>query len=233
MHDNQGALHVTVRHSAPGRIRLSFEKNFPNPELLRCIPGVEDLTWNPRILSMLILYDSHKLSEFQLLQQVCGIFALQLNPKMIHVRHEEEEGFSLSSAALLAFFSIGLDGMVTSLSLPFSTFSKWLSVLTTLTAVTEHGWQELNTRGSFDPEVMSLVYLLNSLSTGKTFQASLLAWGLTFGRHLLPHETRETFWVVTQKTDAVTLTPVSYPSSHAFAGKLLRSGLDTIARRAQ
>ena len=231
MHDNQGALHVTVRHSMQGRIRLSFERAFPHPELLLTIDGIREMQWNPRLCSMLVKYDTHALTEFEVLQQVCGHYAAQLSPKMIHVRHEEEEGFTLSSTAVMALLSIGLDGMVQSFTLPFATFTKWLSVLTTLTAVTEHGWEELNQRGSFDPEVMSIVYLLNSLSGGKTLQASAIAWGLTFGRHLLPQETRETFWVVTQLSGKVTLTPVARASSKAFAGRLLRTGLDTMARR--
>lgn len=45
-----------------------------------------------------------------------------------------------------------------------------------MTAVVEHAYQELHTRGSFDPEVMSVVYLINAIGKPNGFQASLLAW---------------------------------------------------------
>ena len=215
-----------------GRIRLTFESAWNRPETVQEIPGVTALFWYPRICSMLITYDPVALSEFQLLQQVCARYAAQTMPKMIHVRHEEEKGFSLTPAAVMALMSIAADGIVNALTLPVGTFTKWLSILTTLTAVTEHGWEELNQRGSFYPEVMSVVYLLNSLTSGKTLQASALAWGLTFGRHLLPRDPRESAWVVYRDGDQVTLYQVNLPSSQAYAGSLLRSGLDAIARKA-
>ena len=38
-------------------------------------------------------------------------------------------------------------------------------------------------RGSFDPEVMSVVYLINSVGQPGAVRATLLAWIITFGRH--------------------------------------------------
>ena len=54
--------------------------------------------------------------------------------------------------------------------------TRWLSAGATLAAVVEHGYQELHVRGSFDPEVMSVVYLINSIGKPNTHQASLIAW---------------------------------------------------------
>ena len=74
-------------------------------------------------------------------------------------------------------------------------FTRWLSVGATLAAVAEHGYQELHARGSFDPEVMSVVYLINSIGKTNGMQASALAWALTFGRHLIPQEPREQVYI--------------------------------------
>ncbi|MBQ9008252.1 MAG: hypothetical protein IJ088_02815 [Clostridia bacterium] len=232
MHDNQGALHVTVRHSMTGRIRLSFEKPFPNPEVLRMEPGVLRMEWNPRICSMLLLYDPSFLTEFDLLRQVCGQYAAQVETALIHVRHEEEEGYTLSSSGLMALVAIGADGLANAFALPVTSVTKWLSVISTLAAVVDHGWEELNQKGSFDPEVMSIVYLLNSVSKGNnTLQASAIAWILTFGRHLIPKDPRETEWMTTRHGNRVTLTPIAIPSSRSYARKLLQSGLDAMTRQ--
>ena len=225
MHDNLGAVHVTVRHSMAGRIRLSFEKRFPNPEVLKKEKGIIRMEWNPKICSMLLLYDNTCLTEFELLRQVCGYYAAQVEAALIHVRHEEEEGFILSSSGIMALLAIGTDAFRTALALPGASMTRWLAVITTLAAVVEHGWEEVNQRGSFDPEVMSIVYLLNSLSNGKTLQASAIAWGLTFGRHLIPKDPRETAWMISRHGDRVTLTPIAISSGRGYAQKLFQSGL--------
>ena len=48
------------------------------------------------------------------------------------------------------------------------------------------GYQELQVRGRFDPEVMAVVYLINSIGKTNSAQASLVAWAAAFGRHLIP-----------------------------------------------
>ena len=65
-----------------------------------------------------------------------------------------------------------------------------------MAAVTEHGYAELHLRGSFDPEVMSVVYLINAIGKENGVRASLVAWVLTFGRHLIPHAPREQVYLV-------------------------------------
>lgn len=233
MHDNQNALHLTILSSLPGRLRLEFEQAPADPAAFGQIPGMIGYRYNPTIRTLLCLYDQTILSEFDLLRNIAGLYAMQLNPKLIHVRHAEEPGFALNSSVWLAIAAIGLDAIMaaTATGSTIRTITRWGSTLTTLTAVMEHGWEELNARGSFDPEVMSIVYLLNSLSKGTTLQASAMAWGLTFGQHLLPRDPRETEWAVRERTDGVTLTPIALPSTGRFAGTLLRKGLDAMAMR--
>ena len=112
-------------------------------------------------------------------------------------------------------------------------FSRWISVGTTLAAVAEHGYQELHVRGSFDPEVMSVVYLINSVGKPGAVRASLLAWIITFGRHLVPRPPREQPYLVRRADKKLTLTPVSGAKSElAFAGSMFRKGMEMMARKA-
>jgi hypothetical protein len=60
-----------------------------------------------------------------------------------------------------------------------------LAALCTGAAVLQHGWREIRERGYFDPEVLSLTYLLRSSYQGDYGRGALITWMLTFGRHLL------------------------------------------------
>jgi hypothetical protein len=51
--------------------------------------------------------------------------------------------------------------------------------------VLDHGWREVRERGYFDPEVLSLGYLVMAFFMGNFLKASVVTWLMTFGRHLL------------------------------------------------
>ena len=138
----------------------------------------------------------------------------------------------MSPSGYLALACIGLDWATGFTASSLTSLTRWLSVGSTLAAVIEHGYQELHVRGSFDPEVMSVVYLINSIGKPNTHQASLIAWAMTFGRHLIPHEPREQVYLVRSTGSATTITPVKGNESEAaYAGNMLRRGVEMLARR--
>ena len=61
----------------------------------------------------------------------------------------------------------------------------WLAGLGTAGAVIDHAWKELRERGTFDPEVLSLAYLVTAVVRGNFLAASVVTWLASFGRHLL------------------------------------------------
>lgn len=61
----------------------------------------------------------------------------------------------------------------------------WAALGTTAGAIVEHGYNEINEKGAFDPEVVSIMYLLNSINKKNFITASALTWITTFGRHIL------------------------------------------------
>ena len=151
---------------------------------------------------------------------------------MLHVKHSEEEGFSMAPSGYLALGCIVLDGMMTLAGSTLTRYTRWLSAGATLTAVVEHAYQELHTRGSFDPEVMSVVYLINAIGKPNGFQASLLAWIVTFSRHLLPRGPREQVYLVRNGEHTTTLTPVvGNEDGSAFAGSIFRRSVEVLAHK--
>ena len=160
-------------------------------------------------------------------------YAAQTDASLLHIKRSEEEGFSMAPSGYLALLCIGLDGALSLAGSPLTTFTRWLSTGATLAAVVEHGYQELHVRGSFDPEVMSVVYLINSVGKPGAVRASLLAWIITFGRHLVPRAPREQPYLVRRAGKKLTLTPVSGAKSElAFAGSMFRKGMEMMARKA-
>jgi hypothetical protein len=61
----------------------------------------------------------------------------------------------------------------------------WLAGLGTAWAVVDHAWKELRQRGTFDPEVLSLAYLVAAFVRGNLLAASMVTWLASFGRHLV------------------------------------------------
>lgn len=66
-----------------------------------------------------------------------------------------------------------------------SDFINWAVVGTTIGAIGEHAYNEINERGYFDPEVVSVMYLINSVTKGEFLLPSAVTWLTTFGRHLI------------------------------------------------
>ena len=60
-----------------------------------------------------------------------------------------------------------------------------LAGLTTAGAALHHGWLEYRRRGNFDPEVLTVTYLLTAMLGGNALPAAIFTWVGTFGRHLV------------------------------------------------
>ncbi len=230
MRDERGALHFEILHALPGRLRVRIEKPVDSDQIFRNVAGVQRCSYNPKIRTLLIEYDPDAVSENNLIIRLAAVYACEKGTKLLHIRHSEEKGFSMGPTGGMALALIGLDGLMKLTGAQLSGVSGWFSTGATLAAVVEHGYQELQARGSFDPEVMSIIYLINSIGKTNTFQASLLAWIVTFGRHLVPKAPREQVYLVHQDGRSATLIPVKEKRNSAeFAGKMLRRGSEILA----
>lgn len=232
MHIEQGTSHMEVLSAIRGRLRLQFETAVASDEPFRRVPGVLSCRYNPRIRTLLCEYDPDAISEENLIVRLGAAYAAQTDAGLLHIKHCEEKGFSMAPSGYLALFFIGLDGALSLTGSALTQFTRWLSTGATLAAVVEHGYQELHVRGSFDPEVMSVVYLINSVGKPGAVRASLLAWIITFGRHLIPRAPREQPYLIKRGKDQLTLTPMAGSESElAFAGSMFRQGMEMMAHK--
>jgi hypothetical protein len=89
-------------------------------------------------------------------------------------------GATILSTGLLSLFTPGRF---------LGTAMNWLSAITTTAAVLEHAGFDYRKKGSVDPEVLSLVFLANSVLNNKNLLLpSALTWITTFGRHFSKNE---------------------------------------------
>ena len=234
MRNERGALHMEVLSAIPGRIRVQLERPIETDAPFARINGVISCNYNPRIFTLTCLYDQSLTDEDKLIAQMGAVYAGMVSTRLLHIKRSEEEGFSMAPSGYLALCCIALDGSLTLMGSTLTRFTRWLSVGATLAAVAEHGYQELHARGSFDPEVMSVVYLINSIGKTNGMQASALAWALTFGRHLIPQEPREQVYMVRRAGNSINLTPVKGGSDGggvAYAGSMLQRGMEMMAKK--
>jgi len=231
LRDERGALHFEILHALPGRLRVQIEKPIDSEQIFRNVSGVLRCSYNPKIQTLLIEYDPDAVSEENLIVRLAAVYACEKKTELLHIKHSEEKRFSMAPTGGLALALIGLDGLLKLTGAQLAGISGWLSTGATLAAVVEHGYQELQTRGSFDPEVMSIIYLINAIGKTNTFQASLLAWIVTFGRHLVPKAPREQVYLVRRDDHSATLIPLKEKKNSAeFAGKMLRRGSEILAK---
>ena len=75
-------------------------------------------------------------------------------------------------------------------------------------------------------------WLINSVGKPGAVRASLLAWIITFGRHLIPRAPREQPYLIKRGKDQLTLTPMAGSESElAFAGSMFRQGMEMMAHK--
>ena len=230
-HHECGALHFEILHALPGRIRIHLEKPVASEHVFAGIDGVKYCRYNPRLQTLLCEYDPERVGEDRLIQRMGAVYAGEVGTELLHVRRTEASGFSMSPTGVLSLALIGVDGALNLAGSSLAGVSKWFSTGATLAAVIEHAHQELETKGTFDPEVMSVVYLINSIGKTNSVQASLVAWAATFGRHLIPRAPRERVYLVRREGKRTTLIPVQGRRDGAdFAGAMLRRGTEMLTR---
>ena len=231
MREEQGALHFEVLHAIPGRLRIHLEKPIESSELFGHIAGVTDCAYNPRLQTLLCRYDHSRVDEETMIVRLGAVYAAALGTRLLHIKRSEEPGFSLSTSGILALGLIGLDAAATLSGASIANVTRWLSTGATFAAVVEHGYQELQSRGTFDPEVMSIVYLINAIGKPTAVQASLVAWIATFGRHLIPRAPREQVYLVYPQDKEIKLIPMhDRQNSRDYAGKILRRSAQMLAK---
>ncbi len=182
---------ATVVHSLPGRVRARLSLVPADvPRMLAGVrehPGMESISFSPVTRSILARFNPHELSREEIVLRIAFHLSLDCGSTPVRLLAEPEErpalgGSAAISAAALAL-ALAMRGLKAGGGSP--TPWDWLAGLGTAWAVVDHACKELRERGRFDPEVLSLAYLVTALAGGNVLTASVVTWLASFGRHLV------------------------------------------------
>jgi len=181
---------ITVLHRLPNRIRFQLSESINNIEEFKKTMMEDKLVvlfrYNPLLNTLLIRFDSSKTNykkiKFNLIVAISKdnylkavkFFEKEKDKAVTHLMLES--GLLILAAGANKFFNKG--------SILQARVEKLAAGLT-VGAVSIHGVSEIRRNGVFDPEVMSILYLINSILNKNYLASSAVTWIGTFGRHLL------------------------------------------------
>jgi hypothetical protein len=149
-------------------------------------PGIHEVKISHITQSMLLRFDPQTISQEELIIRAAVYLSLENDFTPIRI-YSDIEVRELSNMSFLSGFLI-----ISALGIKmFKRFSRiqpmleWIAGISTAYSILDHGHRELKERGNFDPEVLSVLYLLMAFVQGNHLPASLFTWAATFGRHLL------------------------------------------------
>jgi hypothetical protein len=181
---------VTVIHKLPGRIRLHLSVAPKDHQRMiasvKDHEGFESMTYTPETRSVLINFDPEHVKREEILIRVAVYMSLDQESHCVHIfsqpaKQEMSDSVFYSGVSLVIALLLRLmRGPGTKVS-----WTEWMAGCSTAAAVLEHGWSEVKRHGNFDPEVLSVVYLLISILRKNFLPAAIFTWVSTFGRHLI------------------------------------------------
>lgn len=181
---------ITILHKLSFRVRIKFSwppRNMQNIEqvVMEHI-GIRSISYNTITKTALIYFNPLEVELQEIIIRIA--VALSKEYSMIPIRILEKQKAKYISPLMITSGACIGAGFLTSLinpSVPISKLLNWIIVGTTISAVAEHAWLDLRRKGIFDPEVLSVVYLINSAQKAGLHKSGALTWIATFGRHLL------------------------------------------------
>lgn len=181
---------IVIAHKIKGRIRIKLSHPLRNgEELMKNLVKKDEIykaNYTDITKSILIEYNPYRISEDEVIIRVIALYSKSYDMIPIRLIYESKKK-NLPPMACYSLAMLGIGGISKYITMnqQISDFINWAVVGTTIGAIGEHAYNEVNERGYFDPEVVSVMYLINSVTKGKFLLPSAVTWLTTFGRHLI------------------------------------------------
>lgn len=181
---------IVIAHKIKGRIRIKLSHPLRNgEELMKNLVKKDEIykaNYTDITKSILIEYNPYRISEDEVIIRVIALYSKSYDMIPIRLIYESKKK-NLPPMACYSLAMLGIGGISKYITMnqQISDFINWAVVGTTTGAIGEHAYNEVNERGYFDPEVVSVMYLINSVTKGEFLLPSAVTWLTTFGRHLI------------------------------------------------
>ena len=180
---------ITIVHNLPDRVRLHFSAPPANPDAL-CNRLMEDkrmheVSFSTVSQTIVIAFDHKEIELLHIFKMIAIFMADQYQRQPIYVRPSDTYRFTLATRASALLIITALVVRIVKNSSLAGAVVGWAAVGTTAAAVIEHAYIEIKRTGSFDPEALSIVYLINSAGNGHLLRGALFTWLASFSRHLI------------------------------------------------
>ena len=181
---------IVIAHKIKGRIRIKLSHPLRNgEELMKTLIKKDEIykaNYTDITKSILIEYNPYRIAEDEVIIRVIALYSKSYDMIPIRLIYESKKK-NLPPMACYSLAMLGIGGISKYIAMNqrISDFINWAVVGTTIGAIGEHAYNEVNERGYFDPEVVSVMYLINSVTKGEFLLPSAVTWLTTFGRHLL------------------------------------------------
>lgn len=181
---------IVIVHKIKNRIRFKVSHPIINIENLKSEllkkEGLKSFEYNNITRSIVVLFDEDKVRDDEVILRIVALYSKDYNLTPIRFIYNTR-GKNMPPMAYysLATLAIGAASRYIPMNERIKDFINWAVVGTTLGAIGEHAYNEINEKGYFDPEVVSVMYLVNSITKGNFLLPSVVTWITTFGRHIL------------------------------------------------
>ncbi len=180
---------ITIVHELPGRwrLRLSVPPEDP-PRLIKHVrthEGITEISYGPVVRSLLVRFDPNHVTREEIMMRIAVALSEQKGLVPVYVltepaRRQVSPEVWISGLLLLLSYGMRLSGPRNN-----AQSADWIGGLSVAAAVAEHARHEHAERGTVDPEVWTLFYLIWALLRKNALRAAAITWLSVFGRHLL------------------------------------------------
>ncbi|MFA8450635.1 MAG: hypothetical protein ACEPOW_08070 [Bacteroidales bacterium] len=183
-------LNLYIKHKIKGRIRLKFSSRPKNTqELISQVlehEGMHSFKMSKHIDTALITFDPNTIDPHEVIMRTAIAWSVTQNFNDIEVFDINKQPYLTpkSFSAFLTILIAACSKFIPTLS-PHQKIFNYAAIGSVTLAVFEHASIDIKKKGGIDPEILSLVFLINSIFKNHFLIPSATAWMITFGRHLI------------------------------------------------
>jgi len=182
-------LTATISHAIPGRLRVYLSAAPKDvgrfTESILGHAGLESVEFTELTRAVLVRFDPRQVTSEEVVMRIALALSVSMGDIPATILKSPESDILTNGAAVTGILTGTTFLLRWLLGTAQGQTLQRIAAMGTGAVVLQHGWREIRARGYFDPEVLSLAYLVTAVLRGDYARGALITWMLVFGRHLL------------------------------------------------